>query len=117
MLWDILNDHDASPAEGRRMLNLYDQIQEAVATIKTKWNGTPKAGIILGTGLGGLVEEGAQRDEEQQEDAEDHRRPHHQQDLRRGLGALELAAVGDPVAGGQPQLGVQRGAHVVHHGL
>ncbi|HJN12567.1 MAG: purine-nucleoside phosphorylase [Pirellulaceae bacterium] len=39
------------------MLNLYDQIQEAVATIKTKWNGTPKAGIILGTGLGGLVEE------------------------------------------------------------
>ena len=39
------------------MLELYDQIQEAVAAIKAKWDGTPKAGIILGTGLGGLVEE------------------------------------------------------------
>ena len=39
------------------MLELHDQIQEAVAAIKAKWDGTPKAGIILGTGLGGLVEE------------------------------------------------------------
>jgi len=39
------------------MLELYDQIQEAVAAIKAKWDGVPKAGIILGTGLGGLVEE------------------------------------------------------------
>ena len=49
--------HDASTAERRRMLELHEQIQEAVAAIKAKWDGTPKAGIILGTGLGGLVEE------------------------------------------------------------
>ncbi len=39
------------------MLELHDQIQEAVAAIKEKWKGMPRAGIILGTGLGGLVEE------------------------------------------------------------
>ncbi|GIW94136.1 MAG: purine nucleoside phosphorylase [Pirellulaceae bacterium] len=39
------------------MLELYDQIQEAVAAIRQHWSGTPRAGIILGTGLGGLVEE------------------------------------------------------------
>jgi purine-nucleoside phosphorylase len=39
------------------MLELYDQIEKAVAAIKTKWNKTPRAGIILGTGLGGLVAE------------------------------------------------------------
>jgi purine-nucleoside phosphorylase len=39
------------------MLELYDQMEEAVSTIKAKWNQTPRAGIILGTGLGGLVEE------------------------------------------------------------
>jgi purine-nucleoside phosphorylase len=39
------------------MLELYDQIQEAVASIRAKWDGQPHAGIILGTGLGGLVDE------------------------------------------------------------
>jgi purine-nucleoside phosphorylase len=39
------------------MAELYDQIQEATKTIRAKWKGTPCAGIILGTGLGGLVEE------------------------------------------------------------
>src|SRR5262249_54118140 len=39
------------------MASLYDQIQEAVRTIRAKWQGQPRAGIILGTGLGGLVEE------------------------------------------------------------
>lgn len=39
------------------MLDLYDRIEEAVAAIKSKWSGTPRAGIILGTGLGGLVDE------------------------------------------------------------
>ncbi len=39
------------------MLELYDQIQEAVAVIRGVWNQTPHAGIILGTGLGGLVEQ------------------------------------------------------------
>ncbi len=33
------------------------QINEAVAFIKSKQNSTPQAGIILGTGLGGLVQD------------------------------------------------------------
>ncbi|MEZ6141924.1 MAG: purine-nucleoside phosphorylase [Zavarzinella sp.] len=36
---------------------LYDQIQEAVAKIQATWTGTPTIGIILGTGLGGLIKE------------------------------------------------------------
>src|SRR5262245_57025369 len=36
---------------------MYDQIQQAAAAIRTKWKGSPRVGIILGTGLGGLVEE------------------------------------------------------------
>ncbi|RCS46314.1 purine-nucleoside phosphorylase [Bremerella cremea] len=39
------------------MLDLYDKIQDAIQVIRGKWDKTPKAGIILGTGLGGLVEE------------------------------------------------------------
>ncbi len=39
------------------MLQLYDQIEQAAAAIRAKWSETPHAGIILGTGLGGLVEE------------------------------------------------------------
>src|SRR5436190_10515854 len=39
------------------MLELYDQIQEAKKAIQTRWKGKPRVGIILGTGLGGLVEE------------------------------------------------------------
>ena len=39
------------------MLELYGQIQEAVAAIRKKWPGRPHAGIILGTGLGALAEE------------------------------------------------------------
>jgi len=39
------------------MLELFDQIEEAVAVIRSRWDGTPHAGIILGTGLGSLVEE------------------------------------------------------------
>ena len=39
------------------MLYLYDQIQEAVAFIRTKWRGTAKAGIVLGTGLGNLAKQ------------------------------------------------------------
>ncbi len=38
------------------MLDLYDKIQAAVAKIRTVWNRTPHAGIILGTGLGNLVQ-------------------------------------------------------------
>jgi purine-nucleoside phosphorylase len=36
---------------------LFDRVQEAAAAVRAKWAGQPKVGIILGTGLGGLVEE------------------------------------------------------------
>ena len=39
------------------MTALYDQVQEAATAIRQKWTGKPRIGIILGTGLGGLVEE------------------------------------------------------------
>lgn len=39
------------------MLELFDQINDAVEFIRSHWNETPKAGIILGTGLGSLVEQ------------------------------------------------------------
>ena len=39
------------------MLELANQIDEAVAEIRSKWSGAVQAGIILGTGLGGLAEE------------------------------------------------------------
>ena len=39
------------------MLELYDQIQDAAAFVRQHWDGRPAAGIILGTGLGGLVEQ------------------------------------------------------------
>ncbi len=39
------------------MTALYDQVQEAAAVIRQTWAGKPRVGIILGTGLGGLVEE------------------------------------------------------------
>lgn len=38
------------------MLELYEQIQAAVAAIRDKWDHTPGAGIILGTGLGGFAD-------------------------------------------------------------
>jgi purine-nucleoside phosphorylase len=38
-------------------MELFDQIQEAKNAIQAKWRGTPRIGIILGTGLGGLAEE------------------------------------------------------------
>lgn len=43
--------------ESPPVLELFDQIQAACAAIRAQWNRTPHAGIILGTGLGGLVEE------------------------------------------------------------
>src|SRR5262245_56421935 len=39
------------------MLELYGQIQEAITKLRSVWTGTPHAGIILGTGLGSLVEQ------------------------------------------------------------
>ena len=39
------------------MLDLYKKINEATDAIRARWSHKPQAGIILGTGLGGLVEE------------------------------------------------------------
>jgi len=41
--------------ENKNVLELFDQIQEAKAAIEARWQRRPQAGIILGTGLGGLV--------------------------------------------------------------
>ena len=38
------------------MLELYDQIEAAAAFIRKRWKETPRVGIVLGTGLGGLAE-------------------------------------------------------------
>jgi purine-nucleoside phosphorylase len=38
------------------MLDLYEQIETAAAALRKHWNRRPHAGIILGTGLGNLVE-------------------------------------------------------------
>lgn len=38
------------------MLHLASQIKAAAARIRTAWAHTPRVGVILGTGLGGLVE-------------------------------------------------------------
>jgi purine-nucleoside phosphorylase len=41
-------------------MGLYEQIQEAKKTIQERWDGKPRVGIILGTGLGALAEEVAE---------------------------------------------------------
>ena len=38
-------------------MELYDQIQDTKKFLQARWNGSPKVGIILGTGLGGLADE------------------------------------------------------------
>jgi purine-nucleoside phosphorylase len=37
------------------MLELFDQVEAAVARVRQHWHTVPKAGIVLGTGLGGLA--------------------------------------------------------------
>lgn len=39
------------------MQQLFDQIHEAVAHVRSKWLAAPRVGVILGTGLGSLVEQ------------------------------------------------------------
>lgn len=36
-------------------MSLFDQIHESAAAIQKRWDGKPRIGIILGTGLGGLA--------------------------------------------------------------
>jgi purine-nucleoside phosphorylase len=52
------DDRKASLQESTHtlMLELYGQVQEAVAVIREQWKGLAHAGIILGTGLGSVVE-------------------------------------------------------------
>jgi purine-nucleoside phosphorylase len=38
------------------MTGMFEQIEEATGAIRARWDGVPHAGIILGTGLGSLVE-------------------------------------------------------------
>jgi purine-nucleoside phosphorylase len=38
------------------MHGLYEKIEAAVSKIRSVWKGTPHAGVILGTGLGGLTQ-------------------------------------------------------------
>ncbi|MDO4571531.1 MAG: purine-nucleoside phosphorylase [Planctomycetia bacterium] len=37
------------------MLNIRNEVAEAIQTIRSRWSGVPKVGIILGTGLGGVA--------------------------------------------------------------
>jgi purine-nucleoside phosphorylase len=39
------------------MPDLYDQIEEASRAVRKQWDGKPRVGIVLGTGLGGLAED------------------------------------------------------------
>ena len=39
------------------MLDLYEKIEEAAATIRAAWAKTPRVGVILGTGLGSFAEQ------------------------------------------------------------
>jgi purine-nucleoside phosphorylase len=39
------------------MQGLFQKVEEAAAFLRSQWNKTPHAGIILGTGLGSLVEQ------------------------------------------------------------
>ena len=43
--------------ERKLMHGLAEQINAAVAAIQKQWSGTPRVGLILGTGLGGLAEQ------------------------------------------------------------
>ncbi len=38
------------------MLHIKQEVNEALEFIRTRWTGTPKVGVILGTGLGGVAE-------------------------------------------------------------
>ena len=35
----------------------WEQVQEATRTVRSHWNGTPRVGLVLGTGLGALARE------------------------------------------------------------
>ena len=37
--------------------HLWEHVQQATTSVRSKWNGSPKVGLILGTGLGALAKE------------------------------------------------------------
>ncbi len=39
------------------MRGIWEQLQDAVASVRRVWDGTPRVGLVLGTGLGGLAEQ------------------------------------------------------------
>src|SRR5690554_4455771 len=39
------------------MLDVQDKVEESVAAVRAKWDHTPRAGIVLRSGLGGLADE------------------------------------------------------------
>lgn len=39
------------------MQGIWEQVQEAVEGIRSRWQATPRVGLVLGTGLGGLAEQ------------------------------------------------------------
>lgn len=43
--------------KGSAVLELWNQVQEAAEYVRSRWSGTPRVGLILGTGLGGLAEQ------------------------------------------------------------
>jgi len=45
------------------MTTLFEQIREATSAIRTRWAGTPRVGIVLGTGLGQFADEISDRTE------------------------------------------------------
>ena len=50
------------------MTTLFDRIQEATSAIRTRWDGVPQVGIVLGTGLGHFADEISDRTEIRYED-------------------------------------------------
>ena len=58
-MWTENQDDTCTPRKKQthEMLDLYDKIQDATKKIQKEFGATPRAGIILGTGLGGLVDE------------------------------------------------------------
>src|ERR1700687_175426 len=50
-------DRMANDKGPHSMLELYDQIQEVRKAIEARWDGKPRVGVILGTGLGNLVQD------------------------------------------------------------
>src|SRR4051794_20155756 len=54
---DTFPDDAPSTRAAMTQTRLFDQNEEAAAAVRKLWSGSPRVGIILGTGLGKLAEE------------------------------------------------------------